>query len=181
MSLSLRITSRLMSSCTPALFSASKAMPAVIAPSPITAMACGRALVLAASAMPSAAEIEVDEWAVPKVSYSLSCGAGSPRCRPAGAACHALAAAGQDLVRIGLVAHVPHDAVVRRVEHVVQRDGQLDRAQVGRQVAAGLGDRIEQEAAQLFGQRLQLMAGQAAQVGRVVDGLRSICSYRVGV
>ena len=38
MSLSLRMTSRL-ASVTPALFSASKAMPAVMAPSPMTAMA----------------------------------------------------------------------------------------------------------------------------------------------
>ena len=43
---------------------------------------------------------------------------------------HALAPAGQHLVRIGLVAHVPDEAVVRRVEDVVQRDRQLDRAEV---------------------------------------------------
>ena len=48
------------------------------------------------------------------------------------------APAGEDLVRIGLVADVPDDAVVRRVEDVVQRDRQLDRAEVRRQVAAGL-------------------------------------------
>ena len=61
------------------------------------------------------------------------------RCRRAGAACAMpLAAAGEDLVRIGLVADVPDDAVVRRVEDVVQRDRQLDRAEVRRQVAAGL-------------------------------------------
>ena len=43
---------------------------------------------------------------------------------------HALAPAGEDLVRIGLVADVPDHAVVRRVEDVVQRDRQLDRAEV---------------------------------------------------
>ncbi len=49
-------------------------MPAVIAPSPITAMRVALlALGLGApGAMPSAAEIEVDECAVPKVSYSLA-------------------------------------------------------------------------------------------------------------
>ena len=66
MSLSLRITSTF---SRPALFMASNAMPALIAPSPITAiewrlMPCKRA----AMAMPSAAEIDVDECAVPKVS-----------------------------------------------------------------------------------------------------------------
>ena len=48
-------------------------MPAVIAPSPITATTLrsrpARALAIA---MPSAAEIEVLEWPTPKVSYSLS-------------------------------------------------------------------------------------------------------------
>ena len=53
----------------PALFIASNAMPADMAPSPITAthLRCSP-LCLAAAAMPSAAEIEVDECAVPKVS-----------------------------------------------------------------------------------------------------------------
>ena len=48
-------------------------MPALIAPSPITAttLRCSP-LSLAAIAMPSAAEIDVEECAVPKVSYSLS-------------------------------------------------------------------------------------------------------------
>ena len=40
---------------------------------------------------------------------------------------HLRAPAGEDLVRVGLVADVPDDAVARRVEHVVQRDRQLDR------------------------------------------------------
>ena len=50
---------------------------------------------------------------------------------------HALAAAGQYLVGIGLVADIPDDAVFRRIEHAVQRDGQFDDAEVRRQVAAG--------------------------------------------
>ncbi len=82
MSLSLSTTS--MSVCdTPALFSASNAMPALIAPSPITAtqLRCSP-LSLAAVAMPSAAAIEVDECAVPKVSYSLSSRRGKPLTPP---------------------------------------------------------------------------------------------------
>ena len=82
MSLSFSTTSR--SACepacgTPALFSASKAMPAVMAPSPMMATALrAEPCCLAAMAMPSAAEIEVDECAVPKVSYSLSSRRGKP-------------------------------------------------------------------------------------------------------
>ena len=77
-SLSLRMTS-MSASATPALFNASKAMPADIAPSPMTAITWRASpFCLAASAMPSAAEIEVDEWPTPKVSYSLSQRLGKP-------------------------------------------------------------------------------------------------------
>ena len=67
----------------PALFSASKAMPAVIAPSPITATTRRASPAsLAATAMPSAALIEVLECAVPKVSYGLSSRRGKPAMPP---------------------------------------------------------------------------------------------------
>ena len=49
-----------------------------------------------------------------------------------------VAAAGQDLVRIGLVADVPEDLVARRVEQRVQRDRDLAGAEVGAEVAADL-------------------------------------------
>ncbi len=56
-----------------ASFSASKAMPAVIAPSPMMAQTRRvLPLIFAPMAMPSAAEIEVEEWPTPKVSYSDS-------------------------------------------------------------------------------------------------------------
>jgi len=84
MSLSLSTTSRRMSSITPAWFSASKAMPPVSAESPITAMAWRASpRSFAAMAMPSAAEIEVDECAVPKASYSDSSRRGKPEMPPA--------------------------------------------------------------------------------------------------
>jgi hypothetical protein len=38
-------------------------------------------------------------------------------------------------VRVGLVAHVPHQAIIRRVEHIVQGDGELDGAKTGGQVS----------------------------------------------
>ncbi len=82
--------------------------------------------------------MEVDECAVPKVSYSLSSLRGKAR-QPAqlAQAAHAVAPAGQDLVRIGLVAHVPDQPVFGRVEDIVQGDRQFHRAEVGAQVAAG--------------------------------------------
>ena len=51
-------------------------------------------------------------------------------------------AAGDDLVHVGLVAGVPQDGVGRRLEHPVQGERQLDGAEVGAEVAAGLGDRV---------------------------------------
>ena len=60
-----------------------------------------------------------------------------------------VAPAGQHLVRIGLVADVPHQAVVRRVEDVVQRDGELDRAEARGEMSAARGDAADQVFAQL--------------------------------
>ena len=118
--------------------------------------------------MPSAAEIDVDECAVPNVSYSLSPRRGKPDGPPALAQLgHRLAPAGQDLVRVGLVADVPHDAVVRRVEDVVQRDRELDRAEVRRQVAAGLRDRLR------AGTRAARARGRAVRCGRARAGRRA--------
>ena len=80
--------------------------------------------------MPRPAEIEVEECAAPNGSYSLSAApgeAGQAAALAQGA--DAVAPAGQDLVRIGLVADIPDQPVARRVEHSVDRDGQLDHAQ----------------------------------------------------
>ena len=49
----------------------------------------------------------------------------------------ALAAPGQDLVGINLVADVPDEPVLRRVEDVVQCQGEFDYAKIGPKVAAG--------------------------------------------
>ena len=85
---------------------------------------------------------------------------------------HPRAAAGQDLVRVALVAHVPDQAVGRRIEDGVQGDGQFDGAEVGRQMAPGLRHGIDQEGAQFGRQLRQLLAFQPAQVGRAVDGFK---------
>ncbi len=84
---------------------------------------------------------------------------------------HRRAAPGQYLVHIGLVADIPHQLVLRRVEDGVQGDGQFHRAEIGRQMAAGLAHRFDQELAQLGRQLRQLFALQFAQVVRAVDGI----------
>ena len=115
--------------------------------------------------MPSAALIEVLEWPTPNVSYSLSARSRERR-EPAVLLdrVQLLAAAGQHLVRIGLVADVPDQAVVRRVVDVVQRDGQLDRAQAGGEMPAARADGLDQEFAQFGGQLLEAPLRQRAQV-----------------
>ncbi|CAG9212845.1 hypothetical protein PSP6_310082 [Paraburkholderia tropica] len=91
---------------------------------------------------------------------------------------HLVAAARENLVRVGLMAHVPDDAVARRVEHVMKRDRQFDRTKVGRQVAARLRDAVENEGTQFVGKRLQLAAIKAAQIRRVVNGFQQVVHRR---
>ena len=83
---------------------------------------------------------------------------------------HRRAPAGQYLVRIGLVTDIPHQLVFRRVVDVMQRDGQLHRAEIGREMPAGLADRLDQEGTQFVRQFRQLRAFQFAQVVGTVDG-----------
>ena len=79
-----------------------------------------------------------------------------------------LATAGENLVAIGLVSHVPHDAVVGGVEHVVQGYGQLDGAHARPEVSRIMSQRVDEEAAYLGTHLGQLIDRQFAQVGREV-------------
>ena len=81
----------------------------------------------------------------------------------------AVAPPGQNLVRIGLMADVPDDAVARRVEQVVQRDGQLDHAEAGAEMAAGDRHGIDRLLAQFVGELAQLALVEAAEIGRRND------------
>ncbi|MPN43031.1 hypothetical protein SDC9_190590 [bioreactor metagenome] len=85
---------------------------------------------------------------------------------PMAQSAHRLATAGQYLVAVGLMTDVPDDAIFRRVKDVVQRDRQFDRAQIRRQMPAGLRDGLDQEGAKLIGDDCQFAAIQGAQVGR---------------
>ena len=99
--------------------------------------------------MPRPAEIEVEECAAPNGSYSLSARRVKPERPPRAQRADAVAAAGDDLVRIGLVADVPDQPVARRVEHPVQRNGELDNAEAGAEVAAGHRYGVDRFLAQL--------------------------------
>src|ERR1035438_5960731 len=78
-------------------------------------------------------------------------------------------AAGQQFVHIGLVGNVEDKAVARRVEDVMQGQRQLDDAQVGADVAAGLRDAHNQPLAYLLGKLRQLRNRQPLHIRRRLD------------
>ena len=83
----------------------------------------------------------------------------------------ALATPGEDLVRIALVADIPHAAIALEVEHVVQRGGELDHAEVRAEVAAGALHGVQQEVAHLGADLRQRLERQALEVGRAGDAV----------
>ena len=85
-----------------------------------------------------------------------------------------VAAAGEDLVRVGLVADVPEDLVLRRVEQRVQRDRQLAGAEVRAEVAADLADRVDDVLAHLLRELRELLLGERRAGPAAVD--RSIAA-----
>jgi hypothetical protein len=80
-----------------------------------------------------------------------------------------VATAGQHLVGIGLMAHVPHELVARRVQQRVQRHGELARAEVCAEVAADRPDRIDDVLADLLGDLGELLLTASVEVLRSVD------------
>ena len=76
----------------------------------------------------------------------------------------AVAPAGQDLVRIGLVADIPDELVLRRVEHLVERDGELHHAEAGAKMAAGHRDCIDGLLAELCRDLRQVVVIEGAQI-----------------
>ncbi len=80
-----------------------------------------------------------------------------------------VAAAGENLVRVGLVADIPDQLVVRGIEDVVKRDGQFDDAKARAEMATGDGDRADCLGAQFVGNLLQVLCVDEAQVRRRSD------------
>src|SRR6185295_8674391 len=63
-----------------------------------------------------------------------------------------------------LMTDIPDQLVGRSVEHMMQRDGELDHAKAGAEMAPGHGHRGDQLPPQLFGELLQLMVRKGAQI-----------------
>ena len=51
---------------------------------------------------------------------------------------HAVAPTSENFVRIGLMAHIPNNAVIRGIEHVMQSHREFNRTQIGAQMTPGL-------------------------------------------
>ncbi len=67
-------------------------------------------------------------------------------------------------MRVGLVADIPDQAIVRRIENVMQGDGQLDDAESGTEVPAGLADAEQQVLTQFVGELFEFRLAQAPQL-----------------
>ena len=71
-------------------------------------------------------------------------------------------AAGDDLVRVALVAHVPQQLIPLEIEDVVQGQGQLDRPEIAGQVPARLADGTQNELADLLRQSVPARPPEAS-------------------
>ncbi len=81
----------------------------------------------------------------------------------------AIAAPGEDLVRIGLMPDVPDQTVARRVECVVQGDRQLDDAETRPEMAAGYRNRADHLRPKFVRQLTEIARVQPAQIFRGLD------------
>src|SRR5205807_7562762 len=81
----------------------------------------------------------------------------------------ALAGPGQQLMDVRLVPGVPEDPILRAVKDAMERQRQLDHAEIRAQVAAGLGDAGNQELTDLLGESAQLCIAQRAEIGWRAD------------
>src|SRR5205085_9632539 len=73
---------------------------------------------------------------------------------------------------------VPDDAVVRRVEQIMQRDSQFDDAETGAEMGAGDRDGVDRLLAQFVGNLTQLTLVEAAEV---VGGMDLVEQGRLGI
>ena len=78
----------------------------------------------------------------------------------------AAAPASKDFMRIGLMADIPDQPVLWRVEGVMQRHRQLDHAKPGAKMPAGDRHSVDGLDAQFVGELPQVLRRQGAEIGR---------------
>ena len=82
-----------------------------------------------------------------------------------------VAAAREDLVRVGLMRDVPDQDVLQEVVDVVERDREVDDAEAGREVSAVLLEHLGDELADLRRDHREVGERDLPQVGGVVDSV----------
>ncbi len=116
---------------------------------------------------------------VPKTSWQLSERRGNPEIPPLCRSVQKLPEPpGQQFVGIALVADVPDDPVVGRREDRLERNGQLDDPEAGRQVTAGAGNRGDDGFANLGREPLLLLVREGGDRGARVDPRQQRCRSR---
>ena len=83
----------------------------------------------------------------------------------------AIAAAGQDLVRIGLMADVPDQTVARGVEDVMDGGREFDDAEAGAEMAASHRNRVDGFLAELVGNLPHLLDLELTKIIGRADGI----------
>ena len=76
----------------------------------------------------------------------------------------AAVAAGDQLVGIGLVTHVPDDPILVEVKGLVERQGELDHPEAGAEVTAAGGHGFEMLLADLPGDRFEFRGAETVQL-----------------
>ena len=157
----------------PAWLSPSYAIPPVRAPSPMTATTrppSGSSASRTASARPTPTLTDVLLCPVPKASCALSLRLGKPERPPwVRMVGNAFQTAGDELVRVGLVAHVPHDHVLGRIELGVERQREFDHPQTRAEMAAGTGDGGDDLLPDLAGEVGEPARVERAEIGGKVE------------
>jgi len=87
----------------------------------------------------------------------------------------AILSAGEDFVRVALVADIPDELVVGGVEDGVDGGGEFDDAEARAQVAAGFGDGLDRCAADFVGEGFEFLVGERFHVGGRVDAIEDRC------
>jgi len=85
--------------------------------------------------------------------------------------------AGNDFMSVGLVPHIPDKAVSGRIETVMERQGQFYRPQIRCKMAAGTGNGLQEEGAELGGEYFQFFRGELFQVRRAVYGFKNTAHF----
>ena len=81
----------------------------------------------------------------------------------------ALFAAGQQFVGVALMSHIKYDLIFGRFQHPMERDRQLDCAEVRGQMTARFGNIIQQKFPNFFAECFHLSAGQLFQITGLMD------------